>query len=124
MTDETKNLFDVLFAAAQFAALLIAAVWTYVRFFREGTHKPRIEFDVTCAFLEPIGGVRGAMFVVNAANKGNVEHEFLRISLKVGGLKRDQPNQRRPDGRWNFLLITDFGEGTKRPGIPGTGRLC
>ncbi len=23
-----------------------------------------------------------------------------------------------------FLLITDFGEGTKRPGIPGTGRLC
>jgi hypothetical protein len=22
------------------------------------------------------------------------------------------------------LLVTDFGEGTKRPGIPGTGRLC
>jgi hypothetical protein len=102
MENDTKNLFDVIFAAVQLAAVISAAIWTYFRFFREGTHKPRIEFDVKCTFYDPKDGVRGAFFEVSASNKGNVEHKFRRISLKVRGVKLDQPNDRRDDGRWNF----------------------
>ena len=102
MHPHTKNLFDVIFAFVQLAALVWAAVWTYFRFSREGTHKPRIEFDVKCTFYDPKDGIRGAFFEVIASNKGHVEHKFVSISLKVRGVKLDQPNERLPGGRWDF----------------------
>jgi hypothetical protein len=40
MHPNTKNLFDVIFAAVQLGAVISAAIWTYFRFFREGTHIP------------------------------------------------------------------------------------
>jgi hypothetical protein len=65
------------------------------------------------------------MFVVIATNRGNVEHRFSRISLRVRGLKKDQTPSRREDQRLDFpesvlkaeLVPAEFGYFFVRPGI-------
>lgn len=125
MSDDAKNLFEVVIALANLFGLFAAALWTYFRFFREGNHRPRIEFDLLCTFYESKEGQRGALFQVTASNRGNVEHKFVRISLKVRGINVDQRNTRREDGRWEFpvsilkaeLVPEEFGYFFVRPGI-------
>lgn len=69
--------------------VLVGAVWAYFRFFREGSHKSRIEFDIEADFQGPQKGEYIAAFQIRATNKGNVEHEFDSIRLRVRGVKKD-----------------------------------
>jgi hypothetical protein len=90
MDDETKNLFDVLFSGATFLTVLATGAWAYFRFRREGAHKPRIEMDLECVFLGPRDGKYVAAFSVHAHNKGQIEHRFTDIRLRVRGICADE----------------------------------
>jgi len=65
-----------------------AAVFTYYRFFREGSHKQRIEFDIDCRDLGVAGQERILEIGCTAENKGNVEQRFDDIRVTVRGLQR------------------------------------
>ena len=66
--------------------LILAALFTYFRFFSEGTHKQRIEFDIECSDLGHVKNERIIEVGVIAENKGYVEQKFTHISLKIYGL--------------------------------------
>ena len=125
MDNTTKNLWDVSLSVVQIVGIPIGALWAYFRFWREGIHRPRIEFDIRCSFLGSLGGTRVASFEVLANNKGNVEHRFSRVSLRVRGIKGSDGLQRREDGRLDFpdallkaeLVPEEFGYYFVRPGI-------
>jgi hypothetical protein len=102
MTSDTKNVFDVFFSFAQLLAIIVGAVWAYLRFWREGQHAQRIEFDITCDFSQPQNGSRIAAFSLHAHNRGNVEQRFSRISLRVLGLTSSDPLTLREDFRLSF----------------------
>jgi hypothetical protein len=87
MDSGTKTIFDVVLGITQTAIVIGGTVWAYFRFFREGVHKPRIEFDVECSFLGPQQGRYVAAFMIHAINRGNVEHRFSEIRLRVRGIK-------------------------------------
>ena len=125
MDDATKNLFEVVISIAQTVGIAIGALWAYFRFWREGIHRPRIEFDIQCAFLGTQGNASVVSFTVLANNKGNVEHRCSRVSLRVRGITTDQTLARRPDARLDFpksllkaeLVPEGFGYYFVRPGI-------
>lgn len=71
--------------------IIVAAIFTYFRYFREGTHKQRIEFDIDYTDLGTRYNERIIEVGILAENKGNVEHRFKQISLNVRGIKNDQP---------------------------------
>ena len=64
-----------------------AAAFTYFKFFREGAHRQRIQFDVDCRDLGLFGGERIVEIGCTAANKGNVEQRFDDIRLTVRAIK-------------------------------------
>lgn len=86
---QTKDWWDVGFAAAQLVATLVTAAWVYSRFRREGPNQPRIEFRLACTFLGPQRGAYVAAFTVTAVNRGFVEHRFTGIRLKVLAIKAE-----------------------------------
>jgi len=102
MSNETKTSLELFFSAVQLIVILIGAVLAYFRFWREGTHKPRIEFDLVCTFFGPQNNHRIASFIIHAHNKGNIEHKFIRITLRLRGIKFESPLNRRPDNRLEF----------------------
>ncbi len=97
-------------------------------FRRASTHRTRYSLHVPRPpALGPRGadGVRGAVFVVQAVNKGRVEHKFTSILLRVKGVKTGQTPTRRADDRWEFtesilkaqLVPQEPGYFFVRPGI-------
>lgn len=102
MDDPTKHLFDVAVSVLSAFGILAGSVWAYYRFWREGEHQAKIEFDVKCAFFGPHGASRIIELEINAANKGKVEHKFSRISLRVRGISDQENLSNRQDGRLNF----------------------
>jgi hypothetical protein len=88
--------------SVQLLVVVTGAVWTYVRFFREGQHAPRIDFDIACKFFGPQNGFRVAAFTIYAHNKGNLEHKFSRISLRLLGICSDDTLTLREDLRLSF----------------------
>jgi hypothetical protein len=126
MAIEEKEFWTLVLSAIQTVGVGIGALWAYFRFWREGAHRPRIEFDIQCAFLGQQDNARVVNFIILATNKGNVEHKFSRISLRVRGIMAaDGPLARRPDGRLNFpqellkeeIIPKEFGYYFVRPGI-------
>ncbi len=125
MQDATKNLCEVVISGLQTAGVAIGALWAYFRFWREGIHRPRLEFDIQCQFLGVQAGTRVVSFVIVANNKGNIEHKFSRVSLRVRGITRSQNLSRRKDERLNFpeslfkaeLIPEEFIYYFVRPGI-------
>jgi hypothetical protein len=93
MEDTVKNFFDVIFEGFQTAIIVGGAIWAYIRFFREGMHRPRIELDIECSFFGPQNDRYVAAFVIHATNRGNIEHRFNEIRLRVRGIKSDMPLQ-------------------------------
>lgn len=98
MNESTKALWDISLQLAQFLAtvvlqlaqllaVVVGGVWVYLRFRREGPNHPRIEFGIDCTFLGPQQGFFVAAFVVNAHNKGYVEHRFTELRMKALGIK-------------------------------------
>jgi hypothetical protein len=89
MDDTTKNLVDAVLSLATLLTVLAAGAWAYFRFSREGAHKPRIEFDLECAFFGPQRGVFVMAFSIYADNKGQLEHRFDEIRLRVRAIRRN-----------------------------------
>ena len=71
----------------QTAIVIIGAVWAYFRFFREGTHNPRVQFDIDCDFLGPQNGRYVAAFTVTAKNCGHIEQHFKEIRIRMRGIE-------------------------------------
>lgn len=74
----------------QLCLALTAAIFAYYKFFREGSHRQRIEFDIGIEDLGRHGGQRIIEVKISAANKGRVEQRFEKISLRIRGLKNGQ----------------------------------
>ena len=74
-------------AIIQTIVVIIGAVWAYFRFFREGTHNPRVQFNIDCEFLGPQNGRYIAAFTVTAKNCGHIEQHFLEIRVRVRGIE-------------------------------------
>jgi len=70
---------------------IAAAAFTYFKFFREGEHKQRIQFDIDCKELGVIGSERIIEIGSNAENKGNVEQRFDDVRVVVRGLEEGKP---------------------------------
>jgi hypothetical protein len=85
--DDCTIKWDILFQGTQAFVILFGALWAYFRFFREGPLQARIEFSVDCKFLGPQCNSYLTSIVVSANNKGNVEHKFSQINLRVLGIK-------------------------------------
>lgn len=78
---------EIIFETLKLLIAILAAGFTYFKFFREGTHKQRIEFDIDCCDLGTVGEERIIEIGCTAENKGNVEQRFDGIRLKVRGLE-------------------------------------
>ena len=83
MSDSTISLLNLLLLTA-------GALFTYYKFFREGAHHQRIEFDIDCNDLGINGDYRIIEIGINATNKGNVEQKFEAIYLKIRGILEGQ----------------------------------
>lgn len=77
---------QIIFEIIKFALIVTAALFTYYKFFREGTHKQRIEFDIDFCNL----GVKNSYRIIEigalAENKGNVEQKFNSMLLRIRGI--------------------------------------
>ena len=102
MDDLTKNMYDLAISIISTFGVIAGSIWAYYRFWREGEHQAKIEFDVKCTFLSPHSAKRIIELEVNATNKGKVEHKFSRISLRVRGITDQENLSNRQDGRSNF----------------------
>jgi hypothetical protein len=90
MTDSTKNLLTIIIAATQLGFLVAGAFWAYYRFWREGSHRRRIEFSIDCIFFGPQQDQYLTQFRLHAVNKGLVVHRFPNIELRVRGIKTSE----------------------------------
>jgi hypothetical protein len=125
MTEEFRKNAGLIFQGVQCLGFVVGAVWAYFKFWREGIHRPRIEFDVSCHTVGIEGDQRILTFDVIARNKGLVEHRFCRISLPIRGIRNGTSLSRRDDGRLNFpdvllraeLVTKELGYYFVRPGI-------
>lgn len=85
MTKEQIDLTKLVLDLLQTIFIIIAAVWSYLRFFREGTHRPRIELDVSHEILERDQTQQALAFIVSATNHGQVDFRFNDLRLRVLG---------------------------------------
>ncbi len=66
--------------------LIAATLFAYYRFFKEGAHQQRIQFDIEYVNLGTSGADRIVEIGIIASNKGYVEQRFDDIRLKVRGI--------------------------------------
>ncbi len=80
---------QIIFETTKITLAVIAALFTYYRFFREGAHRQRIEFDIDYHNL----GVKKSFRIIEigalAENKGNVEQRFKSMRLRIRGIDND-----------------------------------
>lgn len=81
---------DIFFESLKVLLAIGAAIFTYFRFFREGTHKQRIEFDIDCSDLGEVGNERIIEIGCIAENKGNVEQRFDDIRVTLRGIQEGE----------------------------------
>jgi len=75
---------------AQFTIILGGAVWAYFRLWKEGVHRPRIQFDIQCQTFQSINNEIPIEFILKLNNKGLIEHKFHSINLRVRGIKENE----------------------------------
>ena len=81
----------IIFELIKILLAIMAAIFTYYTFFREGKHEQRIEFEIEIKDLGIHGGDRIIEIAVIAENKGLVEHTVSELTLTVRGIdKTDQ----------------------------------
>lgn len=73
-----------------FLIALLGAIFTYYKFFREGSHHQRVEFDIELIDLGTNKNSRIIEIGIVAKNKGNIEQKFDDIRLKIRGMKNNQ----------------------------------
>lgn len=82
---------DIAFDTLKIGLPLLAAVFAYFRFFREGTHKQRIQFDIEYRDLGIKDQKRLVEITVTAENKGFVEHRFDDVRVTLRGISGKSP---------------------------------
>jgi hypothetical protein len=91
MRPDTKSLADVIIAALQLLAVIVGGIWVFFRFRREGTHSPRVAFEIEGRFFGPQADAYLAEFVMSVKNEGLVKHRFTEITLRVRGIRSAAP---------------------------------
>ncbi len=91
MEKASLDMYELLIKLAEFLVVLGTSAWAIVRFRKEDPLRPRIEFDVDCNFWGPHHGSYLVAFTITARNKGNIEHRFADIRLRVLGIRDDRP---------------------------------
>jgi len=72
--------------AIKITAAIVAGGFAYFKFFREGTHHQRIQFDLDCVDIGELTGQRVIEIGCVAENKGNVEQRFDDIRVSIRGI--------------------------------------
>jgi hypothetical protein len=125
MTKETVDTLKLLLEVIQTIVILLAAFWTYMRFFREGVHRDRIEMDIACEVLETSYGQCALAFRISATNRGHIDFRFPDLRLRVRGMKRGQELTTKEiqtlTGGTPYLEFTE-GEGKSHSIIPKSAR--
>lgn len=67
----------------------IAGIWVFYKYFREGFHRPRIEFDITCNIIDSNQDDYLLELTLLANNKGNIRFTFTELMLRVRGIEQD-----------------------------------
>lgn len=85
------EMIKLLLSILQLLIIVITSLWAYFRFRKENPLHPRIEFDLDCKFYGPQLDFYLASMTISVRNKGNVEHRFEEIRLKIRGICIDTP---------------------------------
>jgi hypothetical protein len=80
---------EMIFEIIKITLALVAALFTYFQFFREGKHKQRIQFDIDCKKLGVVSNEQIIEIACIAENKGNVEQRFDDIRVVIRGIEKD-----------------------------------
>ena len=67
----------------------IAGLWVFYKYYREGFHRPRIEFDIKCNVIGSNEDDYLVEFIVIANNKGNIRFTFHELQLRVRGMNKE-----------------------------------
>ena len=86
-----KRLADVIIASLQLLAVISGGIWVFFRFRQEGSHSPRVAFDIEGNFFGPPDDCYLAEFVTSEKNEGLVKHTFTEITLRVRGIRSEAP---------------------------------
>ncbi len=81
-------MYNSVISTLSFMVVALGAFFTYYKFFREGSHRQRIEFDIEFKDLGIQGDFRVVEVAVTASNKGYIEQRFDEIRLTVRGIKK------------------------------------
>jgi hypothetical protein len=68
----------------------IAGLWVFYKYYREGFHRPRIEFDIECNVVGSNESDSIVEFVVIANNKGKIRFTFHELQLRVRGINEGE----------------------------------
>jgi hypothetical protein len=88
MNKDTIEVAKLFLNTLQTLAIIVTAIWTYLRFFKEGTHRARIEMDISCDILRPSNDFRALGFRITATNRGHVDFRFRDLRIRVRGALR------------------------------------
>jgi hypothetical protein len=89
MDDTTIKWIGLIISGIQLLVVLGGVVWAFIRFRNEDPLYPRIEFDIKSEFFGPQSNAYLTSFTISANNKGNVEHKFTEIRIRVRGIKKN-----------------------------------
>lgn len=81
---------DTIISSLSLVFASVGAVFVYYKFFREGTHRQRIEFDIELIDLGIKDENRVIELSLKVSNKGNVEQKFDDIRLTVRGISESE----------------------------------
>ena len=98
--DEIK----ILLSIAQFLIVLIGAIWAYFRIWKEGIHKPRIQFEIECQSFDAHKNEVPVEFRIILKNRGLTKHKFYRIQLRVRGIEEGESLQLWTDNEPRLLF--------------------
>ncbi len=109
------EILKVVLACIQTAVVLAGGLWAYVRFFKEGTHRPRIEMDVSCTDLGLNYGFRALAFRISATNHGHIDFVFRDLRIRIRGIVREKELRIKEidtlTGKTSYL---EFSEGDRK----------
>ena len=91
MKEETRNLVTIIINSIGLVITVIGIIWAYFRFRRENPLYPRIEFNLDCKFFTPQHNSCLTAITISANNKGNIEHKFSEIRIRIRGIKNNEP---------------------------------
>lgn len=106
MDEATKNLIDLIINLIQAGVIIAGVGWAIYRFRAEGTHQPRIEFNIDAQFLGPERDYYAVQIVIHANNKGLRVRRFPSIRILARGIERGH-NIEEWKGREPRLFLPD-----------------